>query len=341
MAPRLNCTYVLPIRRTQFNSGDAIGLKSYFEMLNEAGCEVIVANGSSPHVFNQYADIFGATCRHLPVDRRFGYLNDKANGIYTGVEHASCDRIILADDDVRYTAANIQAITRLLDHNDLVRPQNFIDPLPWWAKMEAARMLINRAVLRAADYPGTCAFRRGRMLAAGRYDGDVLFDNEEIIRHLAQSGCTLAYANDLLVHKVAPTFRKWTEQRPRQAYEDFGMRFKTALFFTLLPLFVIIGALFGIAGLAFFLFTVSGLATLVATLGRAHGIARKFFPANCCFFAGLWVFERTLSSYWALYWYLSRGGFPFGGRILSRGIGRAWSSGSRVAAAQLRLSAKS
>jgi hypothetical protein len=310
-------------------------------MLNKTGCEVIVANGSSADVFNQYADVLRATCRHLAVDRRFGYFNDKANGIYTGIEAASCDRIILADDDVRYTAANIQAITRLLDDNDVVRPQNFIDPLPWWAKMEAARMLINRALLRGADYPGTCAFGRDRMLAAGRYDGDVLFDNEEIIRHLAQSGCTLAYANNLFVHKLAPTFRKWTEQRPRQAYEDFGMRFKTVLFFALLPLFLITAALFGIAGLAFFFFTVSLLATLVAARGRARGNARQFFPPNCCLFAGLWVFERTLSSYWALYWYLSRGGYPFGGRILSRGIGRAWSSGGRVAAAQLRLSAKS
>jgi hypothetical protein len=341
MVPQLNCAYVLPIRRTRFNPGDAVRLRRYLEMLKEAGCEVIVADGSGPEVFDQYAGILGAVCRHVPVNGRFGYLNDKVNGIYTGIELASFDRIILADDDIRYSAANIRAIVRLLDHNDVVRPQNFLHPLPWWAKMEAARMLINRALLPAADYPGTCAFRRGRMLLAGPYDGDVLFDNEEIIRHLAQDGCTFAYANDLFVRKCPPTFGKWTEQRPRQAYEDFGMRLKTTLFFALLPLSFILGGRFGIAGLAMFFLTLSVLATLIAGRGRARGQARHFFPAHCCLFAALWMFERTLSTYWALYWYLTRGGYPFGGGILSRGIGRAWWSGGRAAVAQLRLSPKS
>jgi hypothetical protein len=332
---------VLPIWRTQLNPDDALSLKSYLEMLKEAGCEVIVANGAAADVFDQYADVLGATCRHLPVDRRFGYTNDKANGIYTGIEAASCDRIILADDDIRYSAENIRAIVQLLEHNDVVRPQNFLHPLRWWAKTEAARMLINRALLRATDYPGTCAFSRQRMLAAGRYDGDVLFDNEELVRHLAQSGCTVAYANDLFVRKRPPTFRKWTEQRPRQAYEDFGMRLKTMLFFALLPLSFLIGGWFGTAGLALFLLALSFLATLIAVRGRGRGKARQFFPAHCCFFAGLWILERTLSTYWALYWYLIRGGYPFGGHILSRGIGRAWWNGGRAAAAQLRVSAKS
>jgi len=341
MVPQLSCAYVLPMRRISFNSGEACGLRRYLETLKDAGCEVIVADGSEPEVFDRYHDVLRAICRHVPVDRRFGYLNDKVNGIYTGIELASFDRIILADDDIRYSVENIRSVMRSLDCNEVVRPQNFLDPLPWWAKMEAARMLINRAVLPAADYPGTCAFRRRRMLAAGQYDGDVLFDNEEMIRHLAQDGCTFAYANDLFVRKSPPTFRKWIEQRPRQAYEDFGMRVKTTLFFALLPLSFLIAGLFGIAGLAVFLLTLSVLAILAAARGLARGNARQFFPLHCCFFAPLWVFERTLSTYWAFYWYLTRGGYPFGRCVLSRGIGRAWWSGGRAATAQLRLSAKS
>jgi glycosyl transferase family 2 len=341
MVPQLSCAYVLPIRRTCFNPGDATSLRRYVDTLKEAGCEVIVANGSAPEVFDQYAAVLGASCRHVRVDRRFGYVNDKVNGIYTGIELASPNRIIVADDDIRYSPGNIRTIIGLLDDNDVVRPQNFLDPLPWWAKMEAARMLINRALLPAADYPGTCAFRRERMLASGRYDGDVLFDNEEIIRHLAHDGCRIAYANDLFVRKCPPTFRKWTEQRPRQAYEDFGMCLKTTLFFVLLPLFVFFAARFGVAGFAIFFVAVSFFATLIAGRGRGRGKARQFFPMHCCLFAGLWMLERTLSTYLALYWYVTRGGYPFGGSILSRGIGRAWWSGGRAAAAQVRLSTKS
>ena len=106
----------------------------------------------------------------------------------------------------------------------------------WWARMEAARMLINRATLKTADYPGTCAFRRQTFFDLGEYDGDVLFDNEELIRHFARSGARIDYENDFFILKRPPEFRKWLEQRPRQAYEDFGLRGKTVLFASILPL---------------------------------------------------------------------------------------------------------
>jgi hypothetical protein len=40
--------------------------------------------------------------------------------------------------------------------------------------------------------------------------------------------------------------------------------------------------------------------------------------------------ERALSSYWALYWRVARGGYPFGDRLLSKGTGRDWAAGARV-----------
>ena len=36
------------------------------------------------------------------------------------------------------------------------------------------------------------------------------------------------------------------------------------------------------------------------------------------------IVERTFSTYWALYWYFTRGGYPFGDKVLSKGTGRAW-----------------
>jgi hypothetical protein len=62
---------------------------------------------------------------------------------------------------------------------------------------------------------------------------------------------------------------------------------------------------------------------------------------NCCIFAPLWICERTISTYCAFYWYLARGGYPFGDRILTKGIGRAWFSGARTASEQLRHQEKS
>jgi hypothetical protein len=197
-------------------------------------------------------------------------------------------------------------------------------------------MLINRATLRTGDYPGTCAFRRGTMLAAGHYDGDVLFDNEEIIRHFAYYGAAIDYALDLFARKRPPSFRKWIEQRPRQAYEDFGLRAKTALFLSVPPVLLGTFLLAGARSLCFGIAALSLLSIAVALRGWSRGRARDYFSLGLIFFAPLWVCERSLSSYWAVYWFLARGGYPFGGRLLSRGIGRDWRKGGRVGARKVR-----
>ncbi|MBA3881909.1 MAG: glycosyltransferase family 2 protein [Chthoniobacterales bacterium] len=326
------CTYLLPIRRGAFTAPEAQEFASYFAMLRTADCEVVVVDGSPEEVFSQHSQTWRGVCRHESVDRRFGYMNDKVNGIHTGVEKSSREKIILADDDIRYTPADVERMCALLDEAEVVRPQNYLSPLPWWAAMEAARMLINRATLRIGDYPGTCAFRRSTMLRVGHYDGDVLFDNEEIIRHFAAAGASIQYAIDFFIHKRPPQHAKWKEQRPRQAYEDFGLRGKTALFASLPILMLLSALLAGFGGLLLCIVLIVLVACGVAVLGRGRGEAANFFPAWVPAYAPLWVFERSFSTYWALYWYFRHGGYPFGDKLLTKGIGRDWVSGGRVAA---------
>jgi hypothetical protein len=325
-------TYLLPIRRAKFSPAEAAELANYFGALNNAGCDLLVIDGSPAPVFEQHAAAWLSLCRHERVDRSFGHLNDKVNGIHTGVRLATTEKIILADDDIRYTAVEIDRVQELLDNFEVVRPQNFLSPLTWWGRMEAARMLINRATLRTADYPGTCAFQRDAMLRVGPYDGDVLFDNEEIIRHFAREGATINYAANLFVRKRPPTFRKWIEQRPRQAYEDFGLRTKTALFLSLPLVATWLGLALGLRALVIFFAGISLAAVALAAAGRLRGNAARFFPWSICFVAPLWIVERTVSTYWALYWHFTCGGYPFGDKILSKGIGRDWIVGGRVAA---------
>jgi glycosyltransferase involved in cell wall biosynthesis len=333
-----SCTYLLPLRRTQFCEEEAADLREYFKLLASLKCEVIVIDGSGSLVFNAYDAAWSGVCRHLTVDPRFGYLNGKVNGVHTGLQHASGDKIILADDDIRYTPTSVTALLKLLDRFEVIRPQNFLRPLPWWAKMESARMLINRATLRIADYPGTCCFRRDAMVRAGHYDGDVLFDNEEIIRHFAQSGASIHYATNFFVLKRPPRFRKWLEQRPRQAYEDFGLRAKTSFFLALLPLGLLLATLLGWRGIVPYVVALAIGSVSLAFMGRIRGRAARYFPLSSCFFAPLWVVERALSSYWAVYYHLVHGGYPFGEQLLTKGIGRDWFQGGRIASRQLRES---
>jgi hypothetical protein len=318
------CTYILPIRRVRARSPEAHELAEYFRDLAHEGCEVLVVDGSSPEVFTQHNRAWGKLCRHVTVDRKYTYLNGKVNGIHTGVDLASCENIILADDDIRYTSADISRACELLKRHEMVRPQNFLTPLPWWGRTETARMLINRGVLRTGDYPGTCAFRRSACLRFGHYDGDVLFDNEEIVRHFILNRADVCYALDFFILKRPPTLRKWLEQRPRQAYEDFDMRLKTLLFMSLLPAASALGLFNGAAAALFFFIVVSIFAALLASRGLLRDQAYNFFPAHVILYAPLWLLERSLSVYWALYWRLVHGGYPFGDQLLSKGTGRAW-----------------
>jgi hypothetical protein len=319
----------LTIRRVRFDAEEAGRFKDYFRLLAGAGCEVLVVDGSPRDVFAAHGEAWRGECSHAPVDPQYRYLNGKVNGIHTGVDLAAHESIILADDDICYTAEDVRRMAGLLDTFEMVRPQNYLSPLPAWARTEAARMLINRAWIAEGDYPGTLGVRRSAMLRLGHYDGDVLFDNEEIARHFRARGASVAYARDFFILKRPPSFRKWVEQRPRQAYEDFVMRAKTAFFVSLLPalalLWVAAGQRWALAGAAL----VACGAMLLAARGLGDGAAR-FFPPWLCLYAPLWVAERALSTYWALYWRVAHGGYPFGDRLLSKGTGRAWRGGGHA-----------
>jgi hypothetical protein len=329
-AVRERCTYILPIRRVCASRRETAAFARYFRVLALAGCEVIVVDGSAPEVFAEHDRAWRDVCRHVVVDPKYTYLNGKVNGVHTGVDLASAEKIVLADDDIRYGAEDIARACDLLERHEMVRPQNYLAPRPWWARTESARMLINRGALRTGDYPGTCAFRRSTFIGVGHYDGDVLFDNEEIVRHFVIQGADVFYALDLFILKRPPTFQKWVEQRPRQAYEDFVMRAKTLLFISLLPVTIALGLFLSARAALLFISLVFISAVLIALRGILRDKAYRFFPVYTILYAPIWVTERVVSTYWALYWRAARGGYPFGDRLLSKGTGRAWVAGARV-----------
>ena len=317
------CTYLLTIRRVRFDREEAIDFHKYFMTLAVAGSEVLVVDGSPPGVFSKHAKEWRNVCRHEPVDPQYKYLNGKVNGIHTGVGLAAHDSIILADDDIRYTPDDVRRMSDLLENYDMVRPQNYFRPLPVWARTEAARMLINRAFIREGDYSGTLGVTRGAMLRVGHYDGDVLFDNEEIVRHFRLKGARIGYARDFFLLKLPPSFEKWIEQRPRQAYEDFVMRAKT-LFFAAVPIVLALTLLKSGWRMTLIYAALISLGAIVSAARGLNDGATKFFPPQVVFYAPLWVAERCFSTYWAFYWYLRHGGYPFGDKVVAKGTGRAW-----------------
>jgi hypothetical protein len=179
-------------------------------------------------------------------------------------------------------------------------------------------------VLKTGDYPGTCGFRKSVLERIGPYDGDVLFENEEMFRHFARHGARMACANDFLVRRLPPTLGKFLEQRPRQSYEDLVMWRKTALFASFLP--VGLGLLLtGHQRAALAYFGAWSLAAMgLAARGRRGAAAEETFPASSCLFAVPWILERGVSVYVALFWRITRGGLPYWGQIVPKGTGAAF-----------------
>lgn len=303
-------SYVLPIRRSEFVADGELG--EYLRMLSRWVDDLIVVDGSPEPVLSRHARAWGDLARHLVPDPRYGFLNGKVNGVLTGVAGARNDSVVLADDDVRYKPAELERIAELLERAHLVRPQNYFHPLPWHAKWDTARTLINRAV--GADFPGTLAVRRSFLDAVGGYDGNVLFENLELIRTVRAAGGTIVEAPDLYVRRMPPTARQFRSQRIRQAYDDFSLPARLAVELALGP--AIVAALSrrrlwplaaGAVG-----------AVALAEWGRRRAGGRAAFAASTSAFAPAWVIERAVCVWGAVALRVLGGGMPYAGGVVRR-----------------------
>jgi hypothetical protein len=299
-------SYVVPVRWSDGEQRDA--LAGYLRQLRQHCAEPIVVDGSPQPVFRANAAAWGEHAIHLAPDPAEACLNGKVAGVRTGIHLASHERVVLADDDVRYDPGSLRRTVRLLDGHDLVRPQNYFEPLPWHACWDTARTLLNRSAGR--DYPGTLAVRRSRMLAMGCYDGDVLFENLELIRTVLAHGGRVASPLDLYVARLPPSASHFWSQRIRQAYDDFAIPARMATWLAIPPLLAVAGLRRKPLAPA----ALAALSILAAERGRQRGGGRRVFPARSSLLAPVWILERALCSWLALGQRLRLGGTRYAGQ---------------------------
>jgi hypothetical protein len=302
-----NVTYLLPIRRMTVPPDDE--LPAYLAGIAEAVCQVIVVDGSPTAVFDAHGSAWSAGIRHEPVDLVYGGANGKVVGVRTGMAIARTDYVVIADDDVRYGTAELKAVAAALVEADIVRPQNFFDPLPWHALLDGGRSLIARAT--GGDWPGTLGVRRSTYMRAGGYDPDVLFENLELVRTIRAAGGTERLLENTFVARRPPTVSHYLDQRVRQAYDEFARPARLAMQLALAPAAALLLREAGIVGAIVFIV----LASVLAEAGRRRGGGTRYFSASVSLLAFLWVLERAMTSWIALGARLA-GGIPYAGRRL-------------------------
>jgi Glycosyltransferase like family 2 len=268
-------------------------------------CDVTVVDGSvGDHAAVRRAG-WARTCRVLTPDPRWAGSNGKVTGAVTGIEAARHDRVVLADDDVRYDGPTLQAVVAALDDADVVRPQNVSTQWPWWARWESGRILLNRAF--DADWPGTFGVRREAVVRAGGWSAEALFENLEMVRTVRAVGGRFVSRPDILVHRTPPPLRHFLRQRVRQAYEDQAQPWRLAAGLLVVPAVA--------AGLRRPRALAIGAAVLVALAeaGRRRDGGATSFPPSSSLFAPLWVLERGVCTLAALVQRV-RGGIVYHGR---------------------------
>ncbi|MDX6625051.1 MAG: hypothetical protein QOE56_40 [Solirubrobacterales bacterium] len=307
-----SASYVVPLRWTR--PGPIEELAAYLRRVAEEVEEVIVVDGSPAPLFERHAELLGAGVRHLPPDPGLRFRMGKVNGVITALRSCTRERVVIADDDVRYGPAALRRTIELLEEADLVRPQNYFDALPWHARWDTARSLLNRVFtgdleFPVGDFPGTLAVRRSSFLAAGAYDGDALFENLELMRTICAGGGRVVTPLDLYVARRPPDTRHFLSQRVRQAYDDFAIPVRLGAWLTIWPLLVVPGRRRRRAAIA------AAASVAIAEAGRRRAGGTAVFPASGSLLAPAWLVERA-SCAWLAVGARLRGGTRYGeGRV--------------------------
>lgn len=298
-----NLSYVLPYKSR--DKADLEELTAYLRWMGQRA-EVIIVDGSLAASWQEHHRRWQSPLLHIEPRADLRYLNGKVNGVITGVERATYDKVIVADDDVRYDDDALLQMESSLEEADVVRPQNYFIGNPWHALWDSGRTLLNRSL--GSDYPGTLGLRRSTFLAAGCYDGDVLFENLELIRTMEAAGGVSSSRLDLYVGRRPPDAGHFWQQRTRQAYDELAQPLRLVLFLSLAPAGLLAVLMrrkrvlaLGIAG-----------TILLAERGRRRADGAGRWPVAAALLSPLWVAERAICSWIAVGHRILGGGIRYG-----------------------------
>lgn len=290
------CSYVVVVGNTTASTSELRDLASYLSTLGVAGCDVVVLDSSPRLQFELNARILRWVGRHVAVRPEHRSHTGSLDPVRSAATLAACEKVIVAAEDVRYTPDAIGQICDLLEMHEVVEPQDYLDPLPWWGGIEAGRILLHRGIEPQPDHGATFGFRRSAVRGLRALE---IIEAEDQARRLAAAGAEVFPATNVFVRREPGALDEWLSERPRVAGDDFDLPMKSVFFFSLVPMLLLLAVVGGLRLAGGYASVIAFAAVGLALRGRAG--AGAFFPLRACLYAPLWVFERSVSVYWALF----------------------------------------
>lgn len=309
MGHRKHCTYIFTIQRTSISAAEIQEISYYLSLLNSTGCEVIVVDGSPLEVYAAHEGAWFSLCRHVKIASRYHSTSLHINSLYTGISMAQCQKIIFASDTVRYTPDDLLRMCELLEHFELVRPQNYLFPLNWWSQIESVGILVNRTILPGGDSPETFGFKTPAFQKFCSRKDKAFETAEDVTRQFIMHQAKVCFALDFLIQRNSPSFKDWCSECFRDTYKNFSFGLKPWIFLLMIPLGILLSLFLGTQFLGFYFVSILLNLITITFLGRFRGGSR-FFPLKLSFAAPAWLAERILCHYKTLFWLLTPGGHP-------------------------------
>ena len=288
------CSYVVALAQGS-SPEERRELATYLSFLGVAGCEVIVLDDSPQEEVAANARIFRWVGRHQHGGQLARSRSGEVDLVLSAADLAGCEKVIVAAEDVRYSE---EAIMEILDHleiHEVVEPQDYLDPLPWWGGIDAGRILLHRGIEPRPDHGATLAFHRNTIRGLRLLH---VIEGQDLARRLESAGAEVFAAGGIFVRRQPRELSEWLEQRPRAAADDFSLPMKSFFFLSLLPLLGLLAVFAEVRLAATYAGIVAFASFALAVRGRIG--AGRYFPLYACLFAPLWVLERSVSVYWVL-----------------------------------------
>jgi hypothetical protein len=297
------CTYLVVLTHEFASNEELHDLAGYLSSLSVCDFEIAIID-TVPSDENR---------RVLRWVGRYIALKTSVDPVRAAFDVASCEKVIVADAKTRYSHDGLDHLCAMLDLHEVVAPQDYLDPLPWWGALESGRMLLLRGLGSLSEDGVTFGFRKRAVRGLRSIDKAIVTDHP--VRRLESRGAEVFSAMDIFARRIPPALDRWFRDRPRQFDQP-------AIFFGVLPLALILAFLSGVHAAALYLGVLGFCGLVIAIRGRIG--AAQFFPLRACFFAPVWLLERSISVYGALLLDLTgtrepdRIPMPAGGELASR-----------------------